>query len=507
MVEELGGFSASSSSQDFHNPVYNNSASKRMKIFSESNHQKEETSPLGLTLRKTPSFVNLVEMKLSQARGSSSSIDGYRAKMDDSQPIVEKLKASNFPASLLKIGTWERLSKHEGDLIAKSYYAKKKIVWEVLEGPLKSKIEIQWSEIEAIRATIRDNEPGILEIELKQPPQFFRETNPQPRKHTLWQQSSDFTGGQAPLCRRHYVKFPPGILEKHYEKLLQCDHRLFVLSQKPFPTLESPYFCSNIFGATDMSFDFRAYQSPVSPRLPYSFSSIPTSSFTPPRHPVHNLRITKQPIHIVDSNSPMSVMDFPRTDENVNNYMFDKQTAAHWDQERKNVENINATQGLRPTLTSAAQSNVAFSCQGYRIPAFGGVVGRPNPNTEILCDIENHLLSDSLVVCSDERTVLSRVKSMCSLLEPSEEAMNPVRNVGTNHNIGVNNSILGTTEHFKTHGGLVYPQQPICYLPPKVSYENQMMHLSRNNYRHALSDPKVDDYEVVDADYEVRRWT
>ncbi|GMP39987.1 hypothetical protein CsSME_00010616 [Camellia sinensis var. sinensis] len=200
MVEELGGFSASSSSQDFHNPVYNNSASKRMKIFSESNHQKEETSPLGLTLRKTPSFVNLVEMKLSQARGSSSSIDGYRAKMDDSQPIVEKLKASNFPASLLKIGTWERLSKHEGDLIAKSYYAKKKIVWEVLEGPLKSKIEIQWSEIEAIRATIRDNEPGILEIELKQPPQFFRETNPQPRKHTLWQQSSDFTGGQAPLC-------------------------------------------------------------------------------------------------------------------------------------------------------------------------------------------------------------------------------------------------------------------------------------------------------------------
>lgn len=37
-------------------------------------------------------------------------------------------------------------------------------MWEVLEGALKSKIEIQWSDIEAIRAIIRDDEPGILEI-------------------------------------------------------------------------------------------------------------------------------------------------------------------------------------------------------------------------------------------------------------------------------------------------------------------------------------------------------
>lgn len=56
---------------------------------------------------------------------------------------------------------------HEGDLVAKCYYAKKKIVWEVLDGALKSKIEVQWSDIEAIRATIVDDQPGILEIEVK----------------------------------------------------------------------------------------------------------------------------------------------------------------------------------------------------------------------------------------------------------------------------------------------------------------------------------------------------
>ncbi|KAA8517067.1 hypothetical protein F0562_017360 [Nyssa sinensis] len=99
--------------------------------------------------------------------------------------MSEKLKASNFPALGLKIGSWERNSKHEGDLIAKFYYAKRKLVWEVLEGPLKSKIEIQWSDILAIRAIIVDDEPGILEIELNQAPLFYRETNPQPRKHTL----------------------------------------------------------------------------------------------------------------------------------------------------------------------------------------------------------------------------------------------------------------------------------------------------------------------------------
>lgn len=122
----------------------------------------------------------------------------------------------------------QRVTRHEGDLVAKSYYAKKKLVWEFLEKSLKRKIEIQWADIIGIRATAEENEPGILELEvnfvffsffliricidgdygelcfllqLKQPPTFHHEIDPQPRKHTNWRLTEDFTGGQAPVFR------------------------------------------------------------------------------------------------------------------------------------------------------------------------------------------------------------------------------------------------------------------------------------------------------------------
>lgn len=76
----------------------------------------KESSPLGLTLTKTPSFIDLVEMKLSQTRSKSCSIEKHQALVQETktdnfvpQPMSdrEKLKASNFPALLLKIGSWE----------------------------------------------------------------------------------------------------------------------------------------------------------------------------------------------------------------------------------------------------------------------------------------------------------------------------------------------------------------------------------------------------------------
>lgn len=41
--------------------------------------------------------------------------------------------------------------------------------------------------------------PSVLQ--LARQPLFFRETNPQPRKHTLWQATADFTDGQASIHR------------------------------------------------------------------------------------------------------------------------------------------------------------------------------------------------------------------------------------------------------------------------------------------------------------------
>uniref|UniRef100_A0A803MS19 TRF2/HOY1 PH-like domain-containing protein n=1 Tax=Chenopodium quinoa TaxID=63459 RepID=A0A803MS19_CHEQI len=161
----------------------------------------EEPSRLGLKLKKSPSFLDLIHMKLSQEKSAFLAKTLARKEKGASSAADNKLKASNFPATLLKIGSWEYKSRYEGDLVAKCYFAKHKLVWEVLDGGLKNKIEIQWSDIMAIKANYPDNEPGTLDVVLSRQPLFFREINPQPRKHTLWQATTDFTTGQASLHR------------------------------------------------------------------------------------------------------------------------------------------------------------------------------------------------------------------------------------------------------------------------------------------------------------------
>ncbi|KAK4406750.1 Peptide chain release factor PrfB2, chloroplastic [Sesamum angolense] len=114
--------------------------------------------------------------------------------------------------------------------LSKIVLRQEKMVWEILVRELKNKIEMQWSDISAIRVSMHDNKDGILQIQLNTRPSFFGETNPQPRKHTIWQISSDFTQGQASIFRIHTILFPPGVLNSHYEKLLSCDRRLLELS-------------------------------------------------------------------------------------------------------------------------------------------------------------------------------------------------------------------------------------------------------------------------------------
>ena len=69
--------------------------------------------------------------------------------------------------------------------MAKCYFAKHKLGWKSLMAVLR--IRLKYS--------------GRILTQLSRRPLFFRETNPQPRKHTLWQASSDFTGGQASVYR------------------------------------------------------------------------------------------------------------------------------------------------------------------------------------------------------------------------------------------------------------------------------------------------------------------
>lgn len=82
----------------------------------------EEPSPLGLTLKKTPSLLDLITLQLAhgsrttasdaancemieQGLGKSGKIEKCSAPAGST--VQDKLKASNFPASTLKIGTWE----------------------------------------------------------------------------------------------------------------------------------------------------------------------------------------------------------------------------------------------------------------------------------------------------------------------------------------------------------------------------------------------------------------
>lgn len=205
-----------------------------------------EPSPLGLNLRKSPSLLDLIQRKLAQTEDDGFDQGGNLSRLGSlaSSAEKDKLKAANFAASKLRIGEWECTSRYDGDLVAKCYYAKRKLVWEVLDSGLKSKMEVQWSDISALKASFPDDQPAVLNIELSRPPLFFKELNPQPRKHTLWHTTSDFTDGKASLCRHHSVQFPVGVLNRHFEKLLQCDARLKALNEQT-RSIQDSYFFDN----------------------------------------------------------------------------------------------------------------------------------------------------------------------------------------------------------------------------------------------------------------------
>ena len=44
------------------------------------------------------------------------------------------------------------------------------------------------------------------------------------------------------IVRQHFLQCPQGLLNKHFEKLIQCDMRLNFLSRQPEIVLDSPYF-------------------------------------------------------------------------------------------------------------------------------------------------------------------------------------------------------------------------------------------------------------------------
>ncbi|OVA16801.1 hypothetical protein BVC80_1543g259 [Macleaya cordata] len=303
--------------------------------------------------------------------------------------------------------------QNEGELVAKCYYAKRKLVWEVLDKGLKSKIEIQWSDISAIRAVFPENGPGILEIELSTAPLFFKEMNPQPRKHTLWQTATDFTGGQAPTYRRHYLHFPEGTLEKHYQKLLQCDNRLFMLSQRPFPSSNSQFFQPNLSGYPDFYLNFNGHQ--PTPMLQYPLSGIQRPTLYP-SHQVQKFHQTIRP-----PTAPRNqVSQLPG---------IQQQRTSFSDQRMTNEEIIyrsrggNQVQELPPLIATINQVHPFLPrYDSSELNSFGNCYERLNADGWELNNIVNHLFDEPIApACSNDQRVLAKIRSMNCLLEAAKE--------------------------------------------------------------------------------------
>ncbi|KAF2310156.1 hypothetical protein GH714_006923 [Hevea brasiliensis] len=329
----------------------------------------DEPSPLGLRLRKSPSLLDLIQMRLSQG---GTSVSGTQQTENNNSAVKEskttaasggtdKLKASNFPASILRIGSWEYKSRYEGELVAKCYFAKHKLVWEVLEGGLKSKIEIQWSDIMGLKANCPDNAPGTLTVVLARQPLFFRETNPQPRKHTLWQATADFTDGQASV---------------HSQDLNQAE--------------------------TGNGSSISGFQDLASPSVAHS-SSLETEKED--HAGTSSERMSRE------APSPSSVMDTRAIEGSGICEAVDSKGPRNWDQIK--------VPGLHSSVSMSDLMNHIGNCISEQMTS-----GNPPFSTDgsecqdILEDIAQYLLSDTqLTTSSDEKRLMARVNSLCCLLQ------------------------------------------------------------------------------------------
>ncbi|XP_051150554.1 uncharacterized protein LOC127264978 [Andrographis paniculata] len=211
------------SSDDEHSSEANSTNYAGLVFSTHDQFNPHDKPPLGLKLDITPELQNQIQAKIDEdaanasAAGASSSATNTASA--STSTANEKFEASTFPATLLKIGTWEYVPRNEIDLEVKFDFSERKIHWEFLKDDLKHKVEFSWDDITSLKGDFPENGSESLTIMLDKQP------NCQP--------SFDFTARQEErLPLKHYVECSSGVLNEHFEKLKQCDRRLALLSQQ-----------------------------------------------------------------------------------------------------------------------------------------------------------------------------------------------------------------------------------------------------------------------------------
>ncbi|PKI70200.1 hypothetical protein CRG98_009392, partial [Punica granatum] len=397
----------------------------------------DEPSPLGLRLRKSPSLLDLIQMRLSQANSADSEVaqpddDTSAGTKKSSAPLsmnADKMKASNFPASLLRIGKWEYKSRYEGDLVAKCYFAKHKLVWEVLEGGLKSKIEIQWSDIMALKANCPENGLSTLNV----------------------------------VC-------PQGLLSKHFEKLIQCDMRLNFLSHQPDIILDSPFFearpgFNDPEDSKSHSFGKENDKASMSPSFFISPVAESSSLKIEQQQSLSTPSVNKAP----EAPSPSSVIDSCAIEGNGSSESAGSRRLQNWDQIK--------VPGLHPSISMSDLVNHLGQCLNEQIASDPSSTGASECQ-EILQDIAQYLLSDTQsAAASDEKSLMARVNSLCCLLQKDSAVQDlPENGVDFSIDIEARTDVGGSEVDVNNRSGC--NKQPMG-MSRKDSLGDLLLHLPR----------------------------
>jgi hypothetical protein len=259
-------------------------------------------------------------------------------------------------------------------------------------------------------------------FQLSRPPLFFRETNPQPRKHTLWQATSDFTGGQASMYRVHFIQCPQGMMNKHMEKLVHCDPRLQSLSQQNDFALDNLYFekCS-IFEDTEdikcQKFEHKNDDNQLAPQSSNALLSPQSSA-------------SRMDAEVRQQSGTSDVLPGPYPSSVGSAHLIKQDGTSVEGEPHASIFNWNGFRvpGIRRSMSKSDIANhIGYHMykQMYsgNLPANDagiGSLGNGNcSNSKVSFDeLTRQLLNDTQISDSaDERMLMSRVNSLCCLIQ------------------------------------------------------------------------------------------